>query len=228
VVIRKSQRGSWKVISLIVVLELCSVQLFVEQELMLLPYTIVIALLLGSLLLVGAQEDSLLCLAIFYIYLSIMEFWGPVVSMEWAALEVLCLACLLFGLYQRPRIRSEKLGGNVGVAFYYGTNCPTAARIASLIGLPARNLAPIMYGKAMVPTGKGYIERREAAALKAWVVLDTGKKPTPMMVLYFNELDGKSIDRLGCTKAMKRIIEEIGFTQALTPGGCMRRLMEWR
>jgi len=216
---------SWVIFGLILALELLTNHIHEEQTIYCLYG--VICLLLGCLLKLPSHKDALLVYGIYFNIVWIAVLFPEQSSFFWGIL-ILMLACVLFGLYQRPRIRSEKLGGNVGVAFYYGTNCPWIARIASLIGLPARNLAPIMYGKAMVPTGKGYIERREAAALKGWVVLDTGKKPTPMMVLYFNQLNGKSIDKLGCTKAMKRIIEEIGFIPALTPGGCMRSLLECR
>jgi len=215
---------------LIVVLEFWTIQLYVDQEWMLAPYAVVVSVLLGILVYLKADDDALICLSLHYYYIIIMAFLGPHVPMGWAAIEVLCLAYVLNSIHLRPWIRTEKLDGTVGIAFYYGSNCPLLARLVSIIGvLPARSVAIVVNGKAMVPTTKGYIECREARALKmGWLILDTGKRPTDLFLHYFHDLKGEPVSKTGCVKSMEHIIRELGFEPGRTPGRTQQNLMEWR
>jgi len=223
---QEGKSASYYVIAAILLIHLYSVVMFIEQEWVLNSMALLEAGLFAVLYKTPGGDEKL-ALALLYIYVLIVDSFGPNVPMMWAVLEWTVIVCIIYSIKQMPRIRSEQIGANVGVAFYYGTDTPWIARLASLVGLPARSIAIVIGDRAMVPKNDR-IECRKASSLKNWVILDTGKPPTDMILYWFNELDGMEIERLGCVKSMEPAIEQIGFQSAPTPGGCMTNLMAWR
>jgi len=222
---RKQKRSNWLIYLAVVLLEMMAVLFFMDSRWMVLPVNGIIAALLFGAYSRGWSQDIALCFALFYGW-QLSTYWVRV-STDWAMLEVLILACTLYWLIQRPPLKSEDIGRNMGVAFYHGDNTPWIARVASLFTLKAHSVAMVYQDKAMVPTGAGIVRCVDKSSLGPnWTILDTGHKPKDLDVHYFNDMKGAPVTALGCGKACKYPLQETGIKLSLIPGILMRNTYE--
>jgi len=212
----------------VVLLEMTAILFFTDMRWMVLPVNIVIAVLLFSAYSRGWSQDIALCFALFYGW-QLLTYWVWV-PMDWAMFEVLILACTLYWLIQRPPHKSEDIGQNMGVAVKVDGKTPWIAPVVALFTLKAHSIAMVYKGRAMVPTGAGIVKCVGAAALsrKNWVVLDTGVRPSELAIHYFNDMKGALHGKLGCVKASKYVLQEIGIESSPVPGFIQRNLLNGR
>jgi len=199
----------------------------IEQEWMLDYMKLSDAFLLWLLLIIAPDEDLSLSIALSYIYFELADTFGPVVYSMWSVLEWAVVLLVVHGIVTRLRIKSDNHYENMRFAFYMGDNTPFFARIASLIGLPARSIAPVLRNQAMVPTGDGYIKCVDIRTLsKNWVIISTPWKVTDLYEHYFFDLNGTQVSKLGCVKACKHLLQEARVKLGFTPGGTMKNVLE--
>jgi len=224
---RKQKRSNWVIYLAVVLLEMAAILFFMDMRWMVLPVNITIGALLFTAYSRGWSQDIALCFALFYGW-QLLTYWIWV-PMDWAMIEVLILACTVYWIIQRPPMKSEDIGQNMGVAFYQGDNTPWIARIASLFTLKAHSVAMVYQGRAMVPTGEGFVKCVDKSSLGPnWTILDTGEQPPDLGINYFHDMNGAPVSTLGCVKACKYPLKETGIKLSPIPGILMRNLLNGR
>lgn len=232
---------AWGLVLALIVLELSSVYIPRNRVVNLVDYFQAINICLafaGAIVAVGAIADALLVLGIFYTYIIIVDNIDLVVPKNFAALEVLIVAVIIFWIKMRPTIRSEPISKNVCLAFYYGNNASFLARVSSLIGMPAQSIAIIIGDEAIVPNGElNILEKRSSKALvsESWLILDTFVKPSNHIIYEFNKLAGKQIicsllKFNNCLKTMTPFLNLLGpiFNPGYNPGLYQKQIMDGR
>jgi len=226
--IKRKRRNNGLICLAIILLEMVANQLFQESDWLVVPINIAVLILIISAIYRGWNQNIALAFAIFY-WIQFATCW-ILLSTDWDAIQLLVLSGTVYWLIQRPPLKSEDIGQNMGVAFYQGDNTPWIARIASLFTLDARSVAMVYKDRAMVPTGAGIVKCVDASALpkKGWKIFNTGVRPSELALHYFNDMKDAPVTTCGCVKASKYVLQEIGINPSPVPGITMRNLLNGR
>ena len=174
------------------------------------------------------NQDIALTFALFYwVQLLLVPIRLPT---DVPSILLLILSGTVYWLIQRPPMKSEDIGQNMGVAVYEGEKTLWIARVWALFTLKAHSIAMVYKGRAMVPTGAGIVKCVDAASLsrKGWVILDTGVRPSELAIHYFDDEKGSPHTTYGCVKAHKYTLQEIGIEPSPVTGILMRNLLNGR
>lgn len=144
-----------------------------------------------------------------------------------ASWEATAFCVLICWTLTRPVRLPNYLGPNVSLAFYDGLAAPVLARIASLFGLPYSGVAVVMKGYVMWPDGKSKkLVKREMKRLPpSWTILDAGQPVSVEIEKEFAELEGKDISYAGCIRAIKPVLDILGYLSR-TPGGLAMEVLD--